>query len=1377
LDVSDIENPVELGTFRFEARSHNVFIQDAYAYLSNELGGVVILDVSDPNNIKQVGTIRTKADAFWVVADYPFVYVAEQEEGVNVYNISDPSNPTFVSNYKTPQWAWALFLVNNILYVADKTAGMVILDVSDPSNMQRIGLFSQMKYTKNIFVENEIAYIANGPDGLSIVDVSNPKFPKLISSIRIDGFVNDAQRSGNSVYIANELKRRLEIIDVTDLSNPIKVAEYVTEGKVYSASKFDVYVFVASDNKTVILRHNSPPVIAKIEDQVVDEVQTLNIAAQAYDPDDDPLYYIIENIPKGAKFDSATGTFTWAPTYEQSGSYPNVKIIVAEQTASQLNAATTFTITVNHVNRHPILSDVPDSTVMENQSITFTIPEGSDPDLEDKGRLVYYAENMPEGATFDPDTRTFSWQPTFEQSGVFMVDFVVKDSENAVMRDGSSITVVHVDRKPKIEKPLTAQRIKENQELVFQIVASDPDREDQDKLSYMAFNLPEGADFNANTATFNWIPTFDQSGDYQNPMFVFKAGNLSDSITIPISVEHVNRSPMLDAISNKNIDENKILKFYIAGTDPDVEDSGKLVYTATNLPQGAVFDADSLKFMWTPGFDQSGTFEQTQFTVTDPGGLTDSKAISIEVNHVNRSPQLAEIMPKTIDENKQITIELQGSDPDKEDEGLLVYSATGLPEGSSLESSVFTWTPTYNQSGTYNVSFTVSDTKLEDTKETSITVSHVNRAPTIMEIASQTVAENQNLSFSVEGSDPDTEDTDLWKLSVLSMPDGAQFDPETGVFNWSPNFDQSGTYKVSFLNTDPQGLTYQQDVEISVSHVNRTPVLPEQPAQSVDENATLSIKLVPATDPDVEDEGKLVYSVSNLPEGAVFDPVTLDVSWTPSYEQSGSYTSEVSVKDGEFTVTQPLTIEVNHINRPPVLETVDLQNLKENESWTLTINFSDPDVEDEGKILLSAENLPEGCIFDQQEASLAWTPTYEQSGSYSGIKIAATDEGGLKDDILFDIQVDHINRPPQLSTIESQSGTENSLVSLKLVASDPDKEDDGKLVYSASNLPEGATLDANTGNLSWTPGFLQAGEYSVSFKVTDTGNLSNEQTVLVTITDLNRIPVINEIAAQNVDENSNLSFKISASDQDSDNELAFTANNLPEGATFDPANQTFSWVPGFEQEGNYTVGFMVSDAKENVTTEVSITVNNVNRAPVIEDPGAQRVNENESLSFVVNATDEDRGTELSYEASGLPEGASFNGQTRMFTWKPTFEQAGEYQLKLNVSDGQDTAEKTVNITVDNVNRTPSISGSGAEDVRAGETIDISFSGNDPDNDALTFSSPNLPNGASLDSNSGRFSWSPTAEQIGTVTVTILISDGKEEAQMTITINVQQPASE
>jgi hypothetical protein len=64
-----------------------------------------------------------------------------------------------------------------------------------------------------------------------------------------------------------------------------------------------------------------------------------------------------------------------------------------------------------------------------------------------------------------------------------------------------------------------------------------------------------------------------------------------------------------------------------------------------------------------------------------------------------------------------------------------------------------------------------------------------------------------------------------------------------------------------------------------------------------------------AADPD---NNQLVYSASNLPPGATFDPLTATFSWTPAYGQAGVYPGvHFEVSDGELTDSEDITITVN----------------------------------------------------------------------------------------------------------------------------------------------------------------------------------------------------------------------------------------------------------------------------------------------------------------------------------------------------------------------------------------------------------------------------------------------------------------------------------
>jgi hypothetical protein len=104
----------------------------------------------------------------------------------------------------------------------------------------------------------------------------------------------------------------------------------------------------------------------------------------------------------------------------------------------------------------------------------------------------------------------------------------------------------------------------------------------------------------------------------------------------------------------------------------------------------------------------------------------------------------------------------------------------------------------------------------------------------------------------------------------------------------------------------------------------------------------------------------------------------------------------------------------------------------------------------------------------------------------------------------------------------------------------------------------------------------------------------------------------------------------------------------------------------------------------------------VNSAPAFTAGGeTQAVDENRPLTFGVAAVDPD-GDPLTYSASGLPEGASFDPATQQFSWTPGYTQAGQYEVTFTAVDGQDryalSATKVVTITVRDVTVAEQISG-------------------------------------------------------------------------------------
>ncbi|MGE5295271.1 MAG: putative Ig domain-containing protein, partial [Solirubrobacterales bacterium] len=258
-------------------------------------------------------------------------------------------------------------------------------------------------------------------------------------------------------------------------------------------------------------------------------------------------------------------------------------------------------------------------------------------------------------------------------------------------------------------------------------------------------------------------------------------------------------------------------------------------------------------------------------------------------------------------------------------------------------------------------------------------------------------------------------------------------------------------------------------------------------------------------------------------------------------------------------------------------------------------------------------------------------------------------------------------------------------------------------------------------------------------------------------------PVLSLIGDKQVTAGQTLTFTAAATDSDSD-ALTYTATGLPAGATF--TNRVFSWTPGTSAVGTHQVTFTVSDGSAQDSETITITVVRVNAAPILGGIGNKSVNENQSLSFSISASDAD-GDALMYSASGMPSGASFTGQT--FTWKPGYSQSGAYNVTFTVGDGKAQDSETITISVANVNRPPALAAVGDRSVDEDNTLSVTLSAADPDGTALTYSATGLPTGAEL---AGRnFTWTPTAGQAGSYEITFTVSDGALTDSETIAVAV------
>ena len=391
-------------------------------------------------------------------------------------------------------------------------------------------------------------------------------------------------------------------------------------------------------------------------------------------------------------------------------------------------------------------------------------------------------------------------------------------------------------------------------------------------------------------------------------------GDISGS-QVPISVTNTqvivvgqtNHAPVLNGIGDKETNVGQALTFTISATD---QDGDSLTYSASGLPSGASFNPSTRRFSWTPGALQAGVYPGVTFQVSD-GNLTDSESITITVlgAPANRAPSLNPLGDMQTGVGQALIFTVSASDPDGDS---LTYSASNLPSGASFNagSRTFSWTPSIGQIGTFpGVAFQVSDGQLTDSETITITVSAAptNRAPALNSIGDMEVVAGKTLTFIISATD---QDGDALIYSASNLPSGANFNPATRTFSWTPSAAQVGAYPGVVFGVSDGALSDSETVTITVlpdTQTNRAPVLSPIGNKQVSAGQGLSFT-VSATDPDGD---AISLSVSNLPGGATFNPATGAFAWTPDATQVGSYPGIIfQASDGKLTASETIVIVV-----------------------------------------------------------------------------------------------------------------------------------------------------------------------------------------------------------------------------------------------------------------------------------------------------------------------------------------------------------------------------------------------------------------------------------------------------------------------------------
>gem|GEM_PF-2768475 len=278
----------------------------------------------------------------------------------------------------------------------------------------------------------------------------------------------------------------------------------------------------------------------------------------------------------------------------------------------------------------------------------------------------------------------------------------------------------------------TDRVVNENQPLTITVRGTDLD---DDAVALSALNLPAGSAFSQVMGIFSWTPGYTQAGAYLLRFRGESANPLAaDTDTVMVTVNNVDRPPVVTAGPDRIVDENHALGFSVTATDPDGD---AVALTLLNPPAGATFAAGT--FAWTPGFTQSG--EYVLAFQGHANAFNDTDSVRVTVSNIDRPPRLDSLASKSIKEGDTLTFTLSANDPDGDPITFtMAWAKAGVPvpvpSGAGLTGSVFKWTTSYADSGHYDVSFIAKSMLLSDTLKMKITVIEVGNGLGTLHIAS-----------------------------------------------------------------------------------------------------------------------------------------------------------------------------------------------------------------------------------------------------------------------------------------------------------------------------------------------------------------------------------------------------------------------------------------------------------------------------------------------------------------------------------------------------------------------------------------------------------------------------------------------------------------
>ena len=460
-----------------------------------------------------------------------------------------------------------------------------------------------------------------------------------------------------------------------------------------------------------------------------------------------------------------------------------------------------------------------------------------------------------------------------------------------------------------------------------------------------------------------------------------------------------------------------------------------------------------------------------------------------------------------------------------------------------------------------------------------------NHVPTVLATATPlTGLAPLSVTFSGSGS---TDSDGSIASYVWSFPDGTT---QSGA-SVTKQFINPGAYNVMLTVTDNEGAMSEVVVMVTVTRPLSSPTASfTYSPTSGDIPLAVSFDGTTSTDPD----GSIASYKWIFSEGMTLTGSTVQRTFT----EVGTYQVSLRVTDNDGLTHQTgqFAIAATQSNLPPVIGGNQNFDGKQNVPLTLTLSAAtDPENDPLTYTLVAmpSSGTLQDCLGGTNDLECEFIPAADFMGTVS-FSYRAND--GVSDSAstsMVAIRIAPYNKLPVANAGSDLTASFGGLVTLDgLQSSDPEGM---ALTYlwTLSTKPTGSQSQLSKAN-SAAPSLIvdKNGTYRVSLVVNDGTLSSPSDEVQITVTgETNQAPTLAAITSpQTLQVGQELRFTLTAQDPDMNDQVSFSAENLPSNSKLDAVSGEFRFKPLANQVGSYSIAFMASDSKSSVSQRVMVVV-------------------------------------------------------------------------------------------------------------------------------------------------------------------------------------------